>query len=346
MKNVLLLFGLLFGLGTVVISAQAKPILKIITYDSFYISDAVIDQFEAEHDVTVEILRLADAGVLVNQSILTVGNPLGDVLYGIDNTFLSRALENDLFVPYESSLLADVPEEFQLDLGEFRVTPVQYGDVCLNYDASQFTPETAPQSLADLADERFQGMLVVQNPASSSPGLAFLLATIAVFGEEGDYTYRDFWSDLVANDVLAVEGWSEAYYGEFSIAGGSRPLVVSYATSPLAEVFYNELDPENPPTGAIVADGTCFRQIEFIGILNGTQQVELAQQFIDFALSPTFQEDIPLNMWVLPVNSTAELPELFVEYATIPENPLSLDYALIEEKRDMWLQAWAEIVLR
>lgn len=344
MKKLLFLMFLLFG--TVALSAQEIPTLKIITYDSFYISDAVIDAFEAEHNVTVEILRLADTGVLVNESILTVGNPLGDVLYGIDNTFLSRALENDLFIPYESPILADVPEAFQLDMGEFRVTPVQYGDVCLNFDVSQFTVETAPQSLADLTDPRFEGMLVVQNPASSSPGLAFLLATIAVFGEEGDYTYLDFWSDLTDNGVLAVAGWSEAYYGEFSIAGGNYPLVVSYATSPLAEIFYGELDPEDAPTGAIVADDTCFRQVEFMGILNGTEQAELAQQFIDFALSATFQEDIPLNMWVLPVNSTATLPDLYVEYATIPENPLTLDYTLIEEKRDVWLQAWAETVLR
>lgn len=342
----LFIFAVLLMLGMFTISSQAQTKLTIITYDSFYISDAVIDQFEAENEVMVEILRLADTGVMVNESLLTVGNPLGDVMYGVDNTFLSRALENELFIPYESPLLADVPEVLQLDKDEFRVTPVQFGDVCLNFDASQFTDETAPQSLADLTDPRYQDMLVVQNPASSSPGLAFLLATIAVFGEEGDYTYLDFWSDLADNGVLAVAGWSEAYYGEFTIAGGVYPLVVSYATSPLAEVFYNELDPENPPTGAIVADETCFRQIEFAGILNGTQNEALAQKFIDFALSPTFQEDIPLNMWVLPANSTAELPELYVEYATLPENPLTLDYALIEEKRDEWLQAWAETVLR
>jgi thiamine transport system substrate-binding protein len=345
MKKIFAL-AMLLMLGMFTIATQAQTTLTIITYDSFYISDAVIDQFEAENEVKVEILRLADTGVMVNESILTVGNPLGDVMYGVDNTFLSRALENELFIPYESPFLADVPEGLQLDKDEFRVTPVQFGDVCLNFDASQFTSETAPQSLADLTDPRYQDMLVVQNPASSSPGLAFLLATIAVFGEEGEYTYLDFWSDLADNGVLAVAGWSEAYYGEFTIAGGSYPLVVSYATSPLAEVFYNELDPENPPTGAIVADETCFRQIEFAGILNGTQNEELAQKFIDFALSPTFQEDIPLNMWVLPANSTATLPELYVEYATLPENPLTLDYVLIEEKRDEWLQAWAETVLR
>ncbi|MCU0482651.1 MAG: thiamine ABC transporter substrate-binding protein, partial [Anaerolineae bacterium] len=323
MKKIFAL-AMLLMLGMFTIATQAQTTLTIITYDSFYISDAVIDQFEAENEVKVEILRLADTGVMVNESILTVGNPLGDVMYGVDNTFLSRALENELFIPYESPFLADVPEGLQLDKDEFRVTPVQFGDVCLNFDASQFTSETAPQSLADLTDPRYQDMLVVQNPASSSPGLAFLLATIAVFGEEGEYTYLDFWSDLADNGVLAVAGWSEAYYGEFTIAGGSYPLVVSYATSPLAEVFYNELDPENPPTGAIVADETCFRQVEFAGILNGTQNEELAQKFIDFVLSPTFQEDIPLNMWVLPANSTAELPELYVEYATLPENPLTL----------------------
>ncbi|MDX2077856.1 MAG: thiamine ABC transporter substrate-binding protein [bacterium] len=345
MKKLLVLIGLLSAIFT--ISTQAQTTLKIVTYDSFYISDEVIAQFEADNDVVVEILRLADTGVMVNESALTSGNPLGDVMYGVDNTFLSRAFENDLFVPYESPALADVPEEFQLDTEEFRVTPVQYGDVCLNFDTEFFTSETAPQSLLDLVDPAFEGQLVVQNPASSSPGLAFLLATIAVFGEQGDYTYLDFWSDLADNGVLAVAGWSEAYYGEFSGASeGDYPLVVSYATSPLAEVFYNELDPENPPTGAIVADETCFRQIEFMGVLRGTQNEELAQKFIDFALSTPFQEDIPLNMWVLPVNSTAELPDLYADYATMPENPLTLDYTLIEEKRDEWLQAWAETVLR
>jgi thiamine transport system substrate-binding protein len=345
MKKIVVLAILLLGVFTLSVQAQTTT-LKVITYDSFYISDDVIAQFEAENDVIVEILRVADAGVMVNESILTAGNPLGDVMYGIDNTFLSRALENEIFLPYESPLLADVPEEFQLDAEEFRVTPVQYGDVCLNFDMAQFTPETAPQSLLDLVDPRFEGQLVVQNPASSSPGLAFLLATIAVFGEEGDYTYLDFWSDLADNGVLAVAGWSEAYYGEFTVAGGDYPLVVSYATSPLAEVFYGELDPENPPTGAIVADEMCFRQIEFMGILAGTSNEELAQKFIDFALSAPFQEDIPLNMWVLPVNSTAELPELYADYALLPENPLTLDYALIEENREAWLQAWSETVLR
>ncbi len=345
MKKIVVLAILLLGVFTLSVQAQTTS-LKIITYDSFYISEDVIAQFEAENDVIVEIVRVADAGVMVNESILTAGNPLGDVMYGIDNTFLSRALENEIFIPYESPILADVPEEFQLDVEEFRVTPVQYGDVCLNFDTAQFTAETAPQSLLDLVDPRFEGQLVVQNPASSSPGLAFLLATIAVFGEEGDYTYLDFWSDLADNGVLAVAGWSEAYYGEFTVAGGDYPLVVSYATSPLAEIFYGELDPENPPTGAIVADETCFRQIEFMGILAGTSNEELAQKFIDFALSAPFQEDIPLNMWVLPVNSTAELPELYADYATTPENPLTLDYTLIEEKRDEWLQAWAETVLR
>ncbi|MDZ4671741.1 MAG: thiamine ABC transporter substrate-binding protein [Phototrophicales bacterium] len=344
MKKIVVLAILLLGVFT--LSVQAQTTLKIITYDSFYISDVVIAQFEAENEVIVEILRVADAGVMVNESILTAGNPLGDVMYGVDNTFLSRALNNEIFIPYESPALADVPEEFQLDGEQFRVTPVQYGDVCLNFDTALFTSETAPQSLADLADPRFEGQLVVQNPASSSPGLAFLLATIAVFGEEGDYTYLDFWSDLKDNDVLAVSGWSEAYYGEFTVAGGNRPIVVSYATSPLAEVFYGELDPENPPTGAIVADEMCFRQIEFIGILAGTPNEELAQKFIDFALSAPFQEDIPLNMWVLPVNSTAELPELYADYATTPENPLTLDYDLIEENREAWLQAWSETVLR
>ena len=204
-----------------------------------------------------------------------------------------------------------------------------------------------PDNLLDLTAPQYRGLLVVQNPATSSPGLAFLLTTIAEFGEEGDYTYLDFWRDLEANDVLIVDGWTEAYYGEFSLAeDGDRPLVVSYASSPPVEVLFADPQPEEAPTAAIVDDGTCFRQIEFAGILEGTDHVEEAQQFIEFLLGLSFQEDLPLQMFVFPVNEEAALPDLFVEYATIPENPASVDYELINENRERWLRSWTQEILR
>ncbi|GAB4509556.1 MAG: thiamine ABC transporter substrate-binding protein [Anaerolineae bacterium] len=328
--------------------AQGDETLRLVTYDSFAISEEVQTQFEQETGITLEIVRLADAGAMLNQVILSRNNPLGDVLYGVDNTFLTRALNEDLFVPYQSPNLDTVPEMFQLDAEEYRVTPVAYGDVCLNYDAAYFEDMPLPESLLDLTDPAYESLLVVQNPAASSPGLAFLLATIAVFGEDGDYTYLDYWADLVANDVLVVDGWTEAYYGEFSAGSenGERPLVVSYASSPPVEVLFAEEELEAAPTGAIVADETCFRQVEFAGILEGTEKVEAAQQWIDFMLSETFQEDLPLQMFVFPVNEDAALPELFTEYAAIPENPVTMNIELIEENRETWIEAWTQTVLR
>ncbi len=324
--------------------------LTVITYDSFVLDDDVRQLFEEATGVTLEIIRLSDAGAMVNQAILTRDNPLGDVLYGVDNTFLSRALNADLFVPYEAAGLEDIPQVFQLDADEFRVTPVTFGDVCLNYDVAYFEDNNlpVPQTLRELTDEAYRGLLVAINPATSSPGLAFLLATIAEFGEEGDYTYLDFWAELAANDVLIVPGWSAAYFGEFTAASddGTYPLVVSYASSPPAEVLFNDLEIEDAPTASIIADGMCFRQVEFAGILDGTQNLEAAQAFIDFLVDVPFQESLAFSNFVFPVNELAELPELFIEMVELPENPASLPYDEIDSNRDRWIQEWVGVVLR
>lgn len=349
-----LLFALLLLASGTAGQAQANT-LTVIAHDSFAYSEAVMEAFEAETGITVEVLRLGDAGTMINQSILSRTNPLGDVMFGVDNTFLSRALEANLFVSYESPLLEAVPDTFELD-SEYRVTPVDYGDVCLNYDVAYFEENglALPQSLADLALPEYEGLLVVENPAASSPGLAFLLATVVAFGDaddaEGDgYTYLDYWDELVANDVYISESWTDAYYGQFSGAAGSdgtRPLVVSYASSPPAEVYFAETPSEIAPTGSITNDGTCFRQVEFAGILDGSDNVEAGEQFIDFLLSVEFQEDMPLNMFVFPVNEEAELPEVFTEYAAIPENSVTVTVDEIGANRDRWIQAWIERVLR
>lgn len=351
MKRMIVLTMLMFSLLSIMPTlAQDDPVtLTVVTYDSFAISDDVITQFEEETGISLEFLRLADAGVMVNQSILSKNNPLGDVMYGVDNTFLSRALNEDLFISYEANGLENIPEEFKLD-ADMRVTPVTYGDVCLNYDVAYFEEHdlTIPTSLMDLTLPEYESLLVVEDPSISSPGLAFLLSTIAVFGEEGDYTYLDYWADLVDNDVLVTNGWTEAYYGEFTAASedGERPLVVSYASSPPAEVLYGDPELESAPTGAIVTDDTCFRQIEFVGILNGTDKLEAAQQFVDFTIGQSFQEDLPLQMFVFPVNQDAELPEVFTEYAQIPENPVAVSIDAIDENRETWIREWTQVVLR
>lgn len=345
MKKIICLLGLLLLAGC---GSQEPATLRLMTHDSFAISEAVIQQFEEEHNVTVEVLPSGDAGAMLNQAILSQDDPLADLLFGVDNTFMSRALSADLFEVYESPALANVPDALELD-DTHHLTPVDYGDVCLNYDKAWFAENgvSVPQSLRELTDPSYNGLLIVENPATSSPGLAFLLTTIEVFGESGDYTYLDFWADLRANDVLVTNGWEEAYYGNFTVGGGgTRPLVVSYASSPPVEVYFAETPPDEAPTASIVAPGTCFRQVEFVGILKGTENQALAEQFVDFMLSETFQEDIPLNMFVFPANEDASLPDVFTQWAQIPEEPIRGDAAAIEANREVWIEAWTEVVLR
>jgi thiamine transport system substrate-binding protein len=341
----------LVGLLALAACGAAEPdTVRVMTHDSFDISEETIAAFEEQYGATVEILQAGDAGVVLNQAILSRDNPLADVLYGVDNSLLDRALDADIFISYESPLLAEIPNHLKLD-PQHRALPVDYGDVCLNYDKGWFAEHglTPPANLEDLVEPEYRGLTVVENPATSSPGLAFLLATIGHFGQTGEYTYLDYWTDLRDNDVLAVEGWEDAYWGQFTYGSGGegdRPIVVSYASSPPVEVFFAEEPFEEAPTAAVVGDGSCFRQIEFVSILKGAQNRKLAQAWVDFMLGTAFQEDIPLHMFMFPANQNATLPNVFSEFAVVPENPAEVDYTAIEANREAWVEVWTELVLR
>lgn len=329
-------------------ATEAPQTITLMSHDSFAASEDVIAQFEEENNARLELLPAGDTGAALNQAILSKENPLADVFFGVDNTFFSRAIEAGIFESYTPAGLENVPDRFILD-PEHRLVPVDYGDVCLNYDKAWFEAEglDPPQNLEDLTKPEYEGLLVAENPATSSPGLAFMLATIGHFGEAGDYTWLDYWTDLRANGVTIVNGWEEAYYGQFTAASdGTKPLVVSYASSPPAEVYFAEEELSEAPTGVVAGDGSCFRQIEFIGILKGTKKRALAEKLIDFMLSKSFQEDIPLQMFVFPVNQNADLPEVFQTYAVIPEKPADVSPETIDQNRDAWIEAWTQTVLR
>ena len=316
--------------------------LTVMTHDSFGISEDVLAEFEQANNVTVEFLKSGDTGSAVNAAVLAAGKPLADVFYGLDNTFLSRALEGDIFDPYDSPVLDAIPDEFKLD-AENRVLPVDYGDVCLNYDLAYFedNPVDPPTSLEDLAQPEYANLLAVTNPASSSPGLAFLFATIGHFGEDA---YLDYWAALTDNGLQVVNDWETVYYSSFSRWGGDYPIVLSYGSSPPVEIIYAEEPMDEPATGVLTADGACYRQIEFVGILKGTEQRELAEKWVDFMLSPTFQSDMPLQMYVFPVHPDAVLDQVFVDFLAVPENPVQLDSQLILENRENWVEDWRETV--
>lgn len=325
--------------------ADEPQTLILMSHDSFAASEEVIESFEEENNAKVVFLQSGDAGSVLNRAILTTDAPLGDLLFGVDNTFLSRALEEDIFEPYASPALENIPSEFKLDPSN-RALPVDYGDVCINYDKAYFAENNlaVPESLEDLTKPEYARLLVVENPATSSTGLAFLLATVAHFGD----SYLDFWSALKENDVVVVDGWETAYYTNFSGSSGRgpQPMVVSYGTSPAAEVVFAERPLDDAPTASILGPEACFRQIEFVGILRGTQNRELAEKFVDFMLSARFQEDVPLQMFVYPVNPDAALPEEFEKYAQAPSQPATLPPEEIAANRDRWIQEWTDVLLK
>jgi thiamine transport system substrate-binding protein len=340
------LFVLILVAATIAACAPVidDGVLTVMTHDSFAVSEDIVTAFEEEHSVDVVFLKSGDAGSATNKAVLSVGTPLADVFYGVDNTFLSRALEGDIFEPYESPLLADIPDELELD-AEHRALPVDYGDVCLNYDIAYFADRglTPPASLEDLLMPQYASMLIVQNPATSSPGLAFLFATIGHFGEDG---YLQYWEGLVANDVKVVNDWETAFYTEFSRWGGERPIVVSYSSSPPVDLIFAEEPMDAPVTAAVVSDGSCFRQIEFVGILRGTQKRQLAEAWVDYMLSPAFQSDMPLQMFVFPVNPLADLAPEFSNFLVEPGETAFVSPDAIAANREAWIEAWTETVLR
>lgn len=343
-KNLITLFALVIAWQLSLSRGMAETI-TLMTHDSFNVSKERIQTFEQQNQVTLRVFKAGDAGAALVQAILSKENPLADVFFGIDNTFLSRAIRADIFTAYSSPHLKNIPKALQLD-SQHRLLPVDFGDVCLNYDNAWFATQgiQPPTDLTDLIKPQYKNLTVVENPASSSPGLAFLLATIGRFGEKG---YLNFWKQLKKNGVMVTSGWEDAYFGHFSAASkGNRPIVVSYGSSPAAAVYYAEQPMEKAPTTAVLGNRSAFRQIEFVGILKGTKKRALAEKLVDFLLSQPFQEDIPLQMFVYPANTTATLPTVFTQFARMAEQPASVSPEAIEGNRDAWIEAWTNTVLR
>ncbi|MER7405260.1 thiamine ABC transporter substrate-binding protein [Streptomyces sp. NPDC000070] len=329
-------------------SGDSKTV-TLVSHDSWAASKGVIAAFEKQSGYKVNVLKDGDAGRAVNKAILTKDNPQGDVFFGVDNTLLSRALDNGLFQPYQAKDSDRIKPEYRADEEQHRVTPVDTGDICVNYDKKYFADHKLdpPRSFDDLVKPQYKNLLVTENASTSSPGLGFLLGTAAKYGDEG---WQDYWKKLKANGVKVVDGWEQAYNEEFSgsatgkKAKGDRPLVVSYASSPPVEVVYTDPKPAAAPTG--VAQGTCFRQVEYAGLLSNAKNTKGGKAFLDFLISERFQEDMPLNMYVYPVREGAQVPPEFVKYGPQAKDPETMDPAKIADHRDQWVKSWTSLVLK
>lgn len=294
-----------------------QKVVTLVAHDSFAISDESIAEFEERSSYRLEILRAGDAGSLTNRLVLTKESPIGDVVFGIDNTFRGVADENEII---------DGP-----------LSEVNYSDVCFNYDRVWFEQNkiVPPTSWKDLTNPTYRGLTVVSNPLTSSPGLAFLATTVAGFGEGG---FESYWQDLKANEVKVAAGWEEAYFTEFSGSAGmgSYPIVLSYSSSPAAEIR------EDGKSQTVALLDECFRQIEYIGVLDGAPNKEGAKELVEFLLSESFQSTMPGLMYVYPVNPDAEIPSEWSEFGPMAKSTIgeNLDLAL---NRTLWQDKWSAI---
>ena len=325
------------GSSSAASTEPAGGAVTLITHDSFNVDKQVLADFEAESGITVTLLAQGDAGAMTNKLVLTKDNPLGDAVYGVDNTFASRALDAGVLQPYTSPAAANGSADYAVGDG---LSAVDYGDVCVNVDHTWFAAKglAEPVTFEDLANPEYKDLLVVQSPATSSPGLAFLLGTIAHFGPDG---WQDYWTSLKANGVKVTAGWEDAYSVDFSGSAGkgARPLVVSYASSPPFEVADGMT---TAPTGALL--DTCFRQVEYAGVLAGAKNPAGAEAVIDWLLSEEFQAQIPDNMYVYPVDTDVELPAAWAEFAPPAASPEIVPAAEITANREAWIGQWSDLL--
>ncbi|HKS44707.1 MAG TPA: thiamine ABC transporter substrate-binding protein [Amycolatopsis sp.] len=312
--------------------------VTLVTHDSWAAPQQLLDAFQQQTGIKIQVVKKGDAGSLTNSLVLTKANPIGDVAYGVDSTFASRGLGEGVFESYTSPEADRGPQRYAID-AEHRLSAIDLGDVCLNVDTGWFAEKgiPAPTTYDELTDPKYKDLLVVENPATSSPGLAFLLGTIAKYGDQG---WQGYWAKLGDNGVKAASGWEEAYSQDFSGSSGKgpRPIVVSYASSPAAEIGQDG----KPRTKALL--DTCYRQVEYAGVLAGTKQADKAHKLIDFLLSQQFQATVAENMYVYPARQGVNLPAGWAEVAPLPESPATLPGDRVQAGREQWIRQWRTLL--
>lgn len=326
-------------------TTAAPTTVTLLTHDSFVVTQSLIDDFAKKTGMQLDVVTAGDAGTMVAGAILAAGAPSADVMFGVDNTLVSRALSANVFSPYTPADISSLVPALRTDTSGGYVTPVDYGDVCVNLDDRYFTKAglAPPKTLDDLIKPAYRDQLVVEDPATSSPGLAFLLATIARYGDG----WQDYWTRLQDNGVKVASSWTDAYTGDFTAGGGTgdRPLVVSYATSPPAEIVYAADPKPKKPSTSVMTDG-CYRQVEYAAVLDGARNPEGAKAVIDWLISEPVQADVPLSMFVFPARQGVELPKVFSDFAATVTDPLQLDPGVVAENLSTWLADWGTVMGR
>ena len=318
-------------------AVQAQTEVRLAVHKSFSLPKDAFAAFERANDAKVSVIKAGSGNELVNKLVLSRAQPIADAVYGLDNTTVLKAKEGGILAaaqPPSSAVTATLPHAAAVDTGY----------IAVNYDKAWFAKNKLPlpQSLEDLAKPQYKDLLAMPNPGLSSTGLGFLLANIQGMGEKQAF---DWWAKMRANGVKVTKDWSEAYYTEFSRNGGSRPLVVGYASSPAAEVHYGKGKFDTPPTGVLFLKGGVFRQVEGAAVLNGAKQPALAAKLVQYLQSAPVQKAVPTEMWVYPAVKNTPLPDVF-KHARAPQHSDNPSEADIAKNQRRWVGQWIRVVLK
>ena len=316
----LLLSALVAGCGSG--SGSGSKTLVVATHDSWAMSKSVMKEFTRQSGITVKVQPQGDAGELTNRLVLTKDEPTADGFYGIDNTFSSRAVDAGI-------------------VARDQLTPIDSSDVCVNVDDAWFAKRklAPPRTLDDLTEPAYKGLFVTPGATTSSPGLAFLLTTIAAKGAG----WQAYWKALMANGAKIDAGWTDAYEVDFTGGGGkgSRPIVTSYSSSP---PFTVPKGGTRPTTSALL--DTCFRQVEYAGVLHGSEHAANMRKFIAFMRGKDFQAALPEQMYVYPIDKGVALPADWKRFAPVSPRPYAVDPDEVTKHRSTWLRQWRDLTSR
>lgn len=312
--------------------------VTIIVHDSFVDGEEFEAAASAATGYSVKVMTAGDGGELTNKLVLTKGAPIADAFFGVDNTFASRLLDNDVAQEFTPDALPDRAAQHQLGA----LVPIDMGATCINIDTEWFEAQgvTEPEKYEDLTKPEYRDLTVLLDPTSSSTGASFMIGTVEAFGDDD---FAEYWTQLVDNGATISQGWSEAYYEQFTGASeaGTRPIVVSYSTSPAFTV--NE-DETQSTTRALL--DTCTTQFEYAGVLAGAANPEGAQAVVEYLLSEEFQATIADEMYMYPIDGTIALPASWEAFAPLPSAEQVHDLAPgdIETGREGWLKSLADAI--
>lgn len=337
MKIKLLTFAVLLSAST----AFAATEVRLAVHDSFDLPKEILVEFEQKHDAKVSLIKMGDGHEMLNRLIITRSSaPLADAVFGIDNNTIAKAKEAGILAKKQ-------PESAKTVVKLSHALPVDYGFITLNYDKKWFADKKIPlpKTLADLSKPAYKNLLVMPNPGTSTPGLAFLLANISGMGEEAAFKW---WADMRKNGVKITKGWSDAYNTEFTLNGGSRPIMVGYASSPAAEVFYSEGKLTQPNMGNLFLKGGSYLQVEGAAVLNNAKEPELAAKLVQYLQGPSVQQNVFSYMWVYPAvkGTTAHPMTVHAQVPTKAQQTAQLSSQRVNARQKDWVNRWVRTVIK